>query len=86
MYRGIEIGHPIYSLLFANLTFALMTSVVNVVSLMFSPCWFWSRVPMFTNVFALLFNITTWSVISGLRYLFIVHSDWNQQKFPNLAK
>jgi hypothetical protein len=32
MYHGIEIGHPIYAVLFANIGLAAASAVVNVVS------------------------------------------------------
>jgi hypothetical protein len=38
------------------------------------------------NFFSLLFHCVTWSLVSILRYQYIVNTDWFQNKFPDPIK
>jgi hypothetical protein len=73
MYRGIEIGHPIYALLFTNLMFPLVCIILNLIAMPFLPFEVWLRLTMLFNVVSTLFHMTSWTVISVLRYIFIEH-------------
>ena len=35
MYRSIEIGHPVYAVLFTNISAALLSSVINIANFYF---------------------------------------------------
>ena len=77
MYQGIEIDHPVFALLFYNLSFALICSVVNIVTLVILPMETWLRLACIVNGFFLQFHVICWSIISTLRsvytlYLFII--------------
>ena len=37
------------------------------------------------NAFSLVFHCSCWSILSGLRYLLIIHESWIRSKFPNLS-
>ena len=60
MYRGIKIGHPVYSLLFTNLVFPFVATVVNVVTLFVIPLSTWLRIAPYLNYLCLMFHSTTW--------------------------
>ena len=83
MYFGIEISHPVYATLFCNLASVLTASAVEIVALPFLKD---IRAETFVKScasFYAIFHGTTWLVMSVLRYLYIVHSNWVHAKFPN---
>lgn len=76
MYRGIEIGHPIYAILFCDLLIAFVSSFVNAFVFPFV-----SFLPYFVlvngnSVACLLLHCCCWCVLSFLRYVFIVKKSW----------
>ncbi len=86
MYRGIEVQHPLYAILFLNLIVALLSTVINT-----SVCRFISLDQYFilssvTNAFSVFFHVTCWLLSSLIRYLYIMHNDWLFSKFPNVKK
>ncbi len=83
MYKGIEISHPIYALLFTNLTFALFATAINLFVLLAFPFHIWTRFSLYGNLFSLHFHVTSWSIISVLRYHYIEHKDWIERKWPD---
>jgi len=83
MYLGIEVGHPVYATLFCNLMFVLFVSIVE---LILTP--FLNQIRVETLIksssgFCGLFHISTWLVMSALRYGYIVHSDWVHKTFSD---
>jgi hypothetical protein len=55
MYNGIEIEHPVFSVLFCNLIVAFVSSVVNVISYPFDKEIKYSTIINGNNVFAYYF-------------------------------
>ena len=84
MYKGIEILHPIYSVLFVNLITGLCQTVFNLLVFNFVRTDLFIRIANATNCCYLTFHCTAWSVTSILRYVFIMHKDWIESKFENL--
>ena len=84
MYRGVEIDHPVFRILFNNLIFQLLSNVVILtglltvdnrkIALMF---------PQFGNIFDRLFHHTSWMMLSCLRYCYVAKSDWLHSKWPD---
>ena len=72
-FKGIEIGHPIYSLLFSNIIVSFSGTVLNLIVLVLSPFHTWIRVALFSNVISMHFHMISWTLISVLRYLYIEH-------------
>ena len=83
MYQGIEISHPIYSLLFSNLIVAFVATSVNLIVLIVFPFNVWIRFSLYGNVFSTHFHLTSWSIISVLRYFYIEHKEWIESKWPD---
>ena len=86
MYRGIEVQHPLYAILFFNLIVSLLSSIINT-----SACGFISLDQYFMlsgmiNAFSILFHGTCWLLSSLIRYLYIMHNDWLFSKFPDVKK
>lgn len=70
MYQGIEIDHPVFALLFYNMSFALICSFANILTLTMFPMETWLRFAFIVNGFFLQFHVICWSIISTLRSVF----------------
>ena len=82
MYLGIEITHPVYMALFCNLVTHLCASIVE---MLISPFLVKIRVTTLvkgTSTLCVLFHCCCWCVLSILRYIYIIHSDWLVKKIP----
>jgi hypothetical protein len=60
LYNGTEIGHPVYSLLFANLIFPWFVTVIDISAIFFLPLQNWLRLAPSLNYVCLMFHSTTW--------------------------
>jgi hypothetical protein len=86
VYKGIEIEHPIYKILFSNLCVSLLSSLAN-----FAFFFFPIKVLKFTralstnNWVCIMYHYTSWCILSILRYIYIKHSDWLHKKFPKTS-
>ena len=58
MFKGIEISHPVYSVLFQNLCFNALVTLVNLLAGMLVPFQTWVRILLVTNYFGMLFHNT----------------------------
>jgi hypothetical protein len=83
MYEGIEIRHPVYALLFTNLIFSFVATSINLLAFLVFPFNIWTRIFLYGNLFSTHFHVTSWSIISILRYLYIEHKDWIERRWPN---
>jgi hypothetical protein len=81
MYFGIEIGHPIYGLLFLNLVLALVSSLINIFIFPFLTDFKYSTIVSGNNITYLVFYLSCWCVLSVLRYGYIIHNHWIHEKF-----
>ena len=86
MNKGIEIDHPVFSLLFSNLIFPFAATFLNLTALFLVNFQSWIRLSLFTNYLSMLFHTTSWGVISILRYISIEHSGWINNKWPEIKK
>jgi hypothetical protein len=86
VYKGIEIEHPIYKILFSNLCVSLLSSLAN-----FAFFFFPIKVLKFNkalstnNWVCIMYHLTSWCILSILRYTYIKHSDWLHKKFPKTS-
>jgi hypothetical protein len=58
MYQGIEIGHPVYALLFSNLGFAFFATFIDLFILIIFPFKVWLRFVLYTSVMSVYFHTT----------------------------
>jgi hypothetical protein len=75
MYRGIEIEHPLYFILFLNLIVTFFFTTTNIVIFVSMP---FDRFVTLANAscgFSLLFHCSSWCLTSIIRYIYIVHPD-----------
>ncbi len=61
MFNGIEIGHPVYAVLFSNICFNFSTTFFNLILLIVMPFKVWVRATIFTNYLGMLYH-NTWYV------------------------
>ena len=76
MYHGIEIQHPLYTVLFVNLNVACISSAVNIVGFTLIPVHKYVVLSNLTNSQSLYFHCTSWCITSTIRYIYIFHEDW----------
>jgi hypothetical protein len=82
IYLGIEISHPVYSILFGNLIVALTSSLINIFAFPFMTKMKYSTLANGNNTIYLIFYYSCWCALSGLRYIYIIHNNWLHEKFP----
>jgi hypothetical protein len=82
IYFGIEISHPLYAVLFCNLVVALVSSFVNAVIFPFVKNIEYFKLFNTNSVTCLLFHCSSWCILSLLRYVYIIHKSWIDEKFP----
>jgi hypothetical protein len=82
IYFGIEISHPVYAVLFCNLVIALASSLTNVLIFPVLKNINYTNLLNGNSVVCLLFHICSWCILSVLRYLYIIHKSWIEEKFP----
>ena len=86
VYAGVEIDHPVFRLIFNNLIVAFVDTVVIVVAAIFVVDKNIFHVLAFGNLITLLHHHSTWMILSGLRYAYIVEPDWLHAKFPDVKQ
>jgi hypothetical protein len=85
MYFGIEIGHPLYGILFINLILSFVSSILNISIFPFITTFKYSTLVYGNIVTYLVFYLSSWCVVSTLRYIYIIHNNWLHEKFPKAA-
>ena len=83
VYRGIEISHPIYAVMFCNLVVAFFSTILNLIAYVSCEVELFYRLNNANNAVCMLFNCNAWLVKSLLKYIFIVHGSWIDEKFSN---
>ena len=86
MFNGIEIDHPIYAVLFSNMSVCLFSASVNVVTLFCVNASMFVVVANASNTWYMIYHCVTWSVTSLLRYAYIFHGPWIDSRFPDASK
>ena len=82
MYQGIEIGHPVYSILFSNLVSAFFSSLLNAWVIPFVKSYPYYILTNANSLSCLLLHSCFWCVLSVLRYMYIVNKAWLEQNSP----
>ena len=82
-YQGIEIQHPLYAVLFLNLVLSLANSTISVLGWMLLPFKIFVRLLNSLNVIHVFSMCSNWSVISIIRYVYILHENWLHTAMPS---
>jgi len=85
-YRGIEIRHPVYAVLFCDLIVALTSSLINAVIFPFVSTYRYSSLANGSNAFCFIFHSCCWCILSIQRYLYVTKKTWLEQKFPDPSR
>jgi hypothetical protein len=83
MYRGIEIAHPLYAVLFLNLIVPLVSTTLNIAAFFFISTVRYIVFSNIINALSLFFHCTSWLVTSGLRFVYIIYGDWFNNWIPS---
>ena len=83
MYQGIEIQHPLYSVLFLNLIIPLCLTVINIIGFVFITSSKYITLSNSNSAFCIIFHNTCWCLSSIIRYIYIISPDWIQNLIPN---
>ena len=83
MYRGVEIGHPVYSLLFANLIFPMASTFCIVIASFTININHWKFISSVVNMITMLYHHSSSAVLSVLRFWLITKPDWVHSKWPD---
>jgi len=85
VYIGIEINHPIYAIIFCDFIGSLVTSLFSAAILPLSLSHIrYTPMAHTSSVICLDFHCCCWCVLSALRYLYVIHKDWIEEKFPDV--
>jgi hypothetical protein len=85
-YKGIEIKHPVYAVIFCDLIVALATSLANAVIFPFMSTYKYTNLSNGSNMFCLIFHSCCWCILSIQRYVYITKKAWLEEKFPDLGR
>ena len=83
MHHGIEIGHPLYAILFLNLIIALCFTLFDIVGFVFLPADKFMTLTNTNSGLSLFFHCTSWCITSIIRYIYIAHDDWIHSTIPS---
>jgi hypothetical protein len=84
MFFGLEISHPVYSVLFCNLLTSFICSSLNIVMLLSVSYRTFANFAILANYACNVFHCCCWCVISILRYLILVKRNWTNNRYPDL--
>ncbi len=82
IYKGIEISHPVYAVVFCDHFINLVSSLINVAILPFVINYKYTVLVNGNNGLCLVFNSCCWCILSLLRYLYVTKKTWLENKFP----
>jgi len=83
MYRGVEIAHPLYAVLFLNLIVPLITTLIDIIVFFFISTARYILLSNPINSLSLFFHCTCWCVTSVLRFVYIIYGDWFNNFIPS---
>jgi hypothetical protein len=83
MFHGIEIIHPLYTVLFLNLLVSSLSTVINIVAFSLVSIEKYVKVTNLSNSISTHFHCTSWCVTSIIRYIYIFHNDLIHNVIPS---
>jgi len=83
MFQGIEIGHPVYAVLFLNLIVSTISTILGIVIFFFISTYKYIMFSNLMNGFSVFFHCTSWCVTSVLRFVYIINGDWFNNRIPS---
>ncbi len=83
MFHGIEIIHPLYTVLFLNLLVSCLSTVINIAAFSLVSIEKYVKVTNLSNSQSTFFHCTSWCVTSIICYIYIFHNDWMHNVIPS---
>ena len=83
MYHGVEINHPIFAVLFLDLSMALTFTTLDLAAFAFVATPKFVTISNSGSVMSLMFHCSCWCVASVVRYVYIVHENRLHDVMPN---
>ena len=83
MCHGIDIGHPLYIILFLNLIIPLAVTVINISAFLFINIEQYATMSNAMNGLSVEFHCNCWCICSIIRYIYMVHESWIHSRLPN---
>ena len=84
IYQGIEIQHPLYAVLFLNISFSWFSTFINLSAFTFISTGTYVNLSNATSAIVIYFHIICWFMTTVIRYLYIVQDVWLHQSIPNV--
>jgi hypothetical protein len=82
MYQGVEISHPLYAVLFLNLTVSLISTMLDIAAFFFISTATYVFFSNLMNNLSVFFHCTSWCMTSVLRFIYIIYGDWLNNFIP----
>jgi hypothetical protein len=86
IFKRIEVGHPVYALIFGDILVTLASSLINGLVLPFVKTYHYISLTNGNSIVCLFFHCCCWSVLSVLRYMYIINKNWLEQTFPDPSR
>ena len=83
MYHGVEINHPIFAVLFLDLSMAWAFTTLDLAAFAFVATPKFVTISNSGSVMSLMFHCSCWCVASVVRYVYIVHENRLHDVMPN---
>ena len=71
VYKGVEIDHPVYSVLLLDLVVPLVITAAIILASTVAGINSWKAVSSMLNMISLLYHHTSWAMLSVLRFLLV---------------
>ena len=84
MHCRIEITHPLYSVIYADLIVPTVLSMANIIGFVLMPQFGYFTLANTNNTIGLFFHCTSWCVTSMIRYSYIVEPERLHKLVPNM--
>ena len=84
MYQGVEIQHPLYSVLLVNLIVSWFSSILNCIAFVLLPTLLYLKLTVSGSAIVLYFHCICWLLTNIIRHVYIVHDIWLHKMIPNV--
>ncbi len=84
MYQGIEIQHPLYAVLFLNISFSWFSTFINLSAFTVISTRTYLTLSNATSAIVIYFHIICWFMTTLIRYMYIVQDVWLHKSIPDI--
>jgi hypothetical protein len=84
MYQGVEIQHPLYSVLLVNLIVSWFPSILNCIAFALLLTLLYLKFTVSGSAIVFYFHCICWLLTNIIRHVYIVHDVWLHKIVPNV--